>query len=285
LRAVCPDGETLELSAQGQLIDQDWQQSRLAVYLKTPASNLAQWLPAAYLQEWSLDELQLNGEAWLHAEHGQVQQAVLRLTEFKLHGQAPHAEPLAIQSNAVVGFYQYQDSEHQAWFERLALQIDQLPEQDWRMGLSYTEQPSKRWQLAVAQLELPQVHYLTERLVALPELAGQVLASLQPVGRVKNMQLQWQPDAPFAERLAFIGNLDRVEFSAWENVPAAGGISGQISGDLMQGELRLASADGFSLHLANLFAKPWDYHQAHAQLLWQFDEQGFTLQSPYLQVL
>src|SRR5699024_3912271 len=96
---------------------------------------------------------------------------------------------------------------------------------------------------------------------------------------------QWQPDAPFAERLAFIGNLDRVEFSAWENVPAAGGISGQISGDLMQGELRLASADGFSLHLANLFAKPWDYHQAHAQLLWQFDEQGFTLQSPYLQVL
>src|SRR5699024_5119686 len=101
LRAVLPDGETLELSAQGQLIDQDWQQSRLAVYLKTPASNLAQWLPAAYLQEWSLDELQLNGEAWLHAEHGQVQQAVLRLTEFKLHGQAPHAEPLAIQSNAV----------------------------------------------------------------------------------------------------------------------------------------------------------------------------------------
>src|SRR5699024_7472738 len=161
----------------------------------------------------------------------------------------------------------------------------QLPEQDWRMGLSYTEQPSKRWQLAVAQLELPQVHYLTERLVALPELAGQVLASLQPVGRGKNRRLQWQPDAPFAERLAFIGKLDRVEFSAWENVPAAGGISGQISGDLMQGELRLASADGFSLHLANLFAKPWDYHQAHAQLLWQFDEQGFTLQSPYLQVL
>lgn len=285
LRAVLPDGETLELSAQGQLIDNDWQQSRLAVYLKTPSSNLANWLPEAYLQGWLLDSLKLSGEVWLQAEGGQLQQAVLRLAEFELHGQAPHAEPLALQSRAVLGFYQHKNSVHNAWFEQLALQIDQLPEQDWRMLLSYTGQASKRWQLAVEQLELSQLHYLTERLVALPDIAGQVLASLRPVGRVKNMQLQWQPDAPFTERLAFASNLDNVEFSAWENVPAAGGVSGHISGGLMQGELRLASADGFSLHLANLFAKPWDYHKAHAQLLWQFDEQGFTLQSPYLQVL
>lgn len=285
VRAVLPDGETLELSAQGQLIDKDWRQSRLAVYLKTPGSNLAQWVPEVYLQGWLLDSLKLKGEVWLQAERGQVQQAVLRLAEFAVRGQAPHAEPLAVQSDVVLAFYQRQDSVHNAWFERLALQIDQLPEHDWRMLLSYTEQQATRWQLAVEQLELPHVHYLAKRLVVLPDIAEHVLASLQPTGRVKNMHLQWQPDAPFAERLVFASNLDNVEFSAWENVPAVSGINGHISGDLTQGELRLASADGFSLHLANLFAKPWDYHKAHAQLLWQFDEQGFTLQSPYLQVL
>src|SRR5690606_40824447 len=39
-----------------------------------------------------------------------------------------------------------------------------------------------------------------------------------------------------------------------------------------------------SLHLARLFPKPWQYLRAHAQLLWEFDPQGFTLRSPYLQV-
>lgn len=285
LRAVLPDGEKLELSAQGQLVDKDWQRSRLAVYLNLPGSNLAQWLPNLPLSGWLLENLQIDGELWLQAEHGQLQQAVLQLAELDLQGRSADAEPLRIQGQELVAAYQHTEGVHSAWFTQLGLQIDQRAVHDWRFSLAYQEQPAAVLDVAIAQLKVADVHYLAERLLELPEVAKEVLSSMQPSGQLNNLQLQWQPEAPWAERVSYVSSLQDVEFAAWRDVPAAAGINGQISGDLTQGELRLASADGFSLHLANLFAKPWHYQRANAQLLWRFDEQGFTLESPYLQVL
>src|SRR5690606_328199 len=47
----------------------------------------------------------------------------------------------------------------------------------------------------------------------------------------------------------------------------------------------LLDSEDFSLHLSTLFPKPWHYSKAGARLNWQLDEQGFTLRSPYLQVV
>lgn len=285
LRTVLPDGETLEMSAQGQLLEQDWRQSNLNLYLKTPSTNLARWIPAGAIPDWQLSTLRAGGELWVKALAGQMHSAVLRLTEFELQGQAVHAEPVHVQSQKALAFYKNTDGVQTAWFEHLVLQVDQLPIHNWRMLAAYEDHSATRLQLAVEQFELASVHYLAQRVVQLPEMVEDVLNSMQPQGVLKNLQLQWLPDAPLSERLSFVSNLDNVEFSAWHDVPAAGGINGHISGGLTQGELRLSSEDGFSLHLANLFAKPWLYQRANAQLLWSFDEQGFTLQSPYLQVL
>ena len=128
------------------------------------------------------------------------------------------------------------------------------------------------------------MHYLAERLLPLPEVAADVLQSMQPQGVLRHINLQWQPEQPREQRLAFAANVQQVRFSSWHDVPAASGISGKIAGGLTGGELRLASDDGFSLHLARIFPEPWQYLRAHAQLLWQFDLEGFTLRSPYLQV-
>lgn len=284
-RAVLPSGQVLELSAQGQLINKDWLQSDLSVYLKLPSSQLAQWLPQQYLQDWRLDSLQLSGEFWLQAQQGQIQQGVARLTELDLQGQAADADALHIQASEGLAFYKHTAGVHNAWLAHLPLHIDQLPVHDWRIALAYENLQSPHLQLAIEQLDLTHVHYVAERLIALPKIASEVLNSMQPNGLVNNLQLHWRPEAALPERLEFVSNLHNVAFSAWRDVPAAGGINGSISGGLNQGELRLASATGFSLHLANLFTKPWHYARANAQLLWQFDEQGFTLESPYLQVL
>ncbi len=284
LRAVLPDGETLELSAQGQLIGGDWRQSALDVYLKTPSTNLARWVPKGILQDHQLSTFNMGGALWLRATHGQLDSAVLRLDDFELQGRAANLEPLQVKSQQALAFYQRQAGLHRAWFEHLQLQIDDLTARDWRMALTYDNDKTALWQLSLEQLELADVHYVLERVWPLPEVAADVLNTLRPSGTLDHLQLQWRPEAELAQRLAFDSNLNNVEFSAWHDVPAASGISGRISGDLLQGELRLASDSGFSLHLANLFAEPWQYQRAHAQLLWQFDEQGFTLQSPYLQV-
>lgn len=284
LRAVLPDGETLELSAQGQLIDGDWRQSKLAVYLKTPNSNLARWVPKALLHDSQLTTLSAGGAVWLRAAQGQLHSAVVRFDNLELEGQAAHAEPIHLQSRAALAFYQNESGLHSAWLEHFKLQINDLPERDVRMSLAYGNDDVPLWQLSLEQLELADVHYVLNRVWQMPEVAADVLNTLQPSGTLDNVQLQWRPEAVLAERLSFDSNLNNVAFSAWRDVPAASGISGRISGDLQQGELRLATDTGFSLHLAKLFAQPWQYQRAHAQLLWQFDEQGFTLQSPYLQV-
>lgn len=284
LRALLPDGETLELSAQGQLVEDDWRKSALAVYLKTPSSNLAQWIPKTYLQDWQLAKLEFGAELWLQAAQGQMRSAALRLNQLDIEGQAAGAEPLHLQSQDALAFYQSDAGVQRIWFERLALQIDDLAPRDLRILGSYEKHDAALWQLAIQQLNLTDVQHLVARVVPLPEVAADVLNSMQPHGVLHNLQVQWRPDAPISERLAFVSNVQDVEFSAWHDVPAASGINGQISGSMLQGELRLASDSGFSLHLAKLFAKPWLYQRAHAQLLWRFDDEGFTLESPYLQV-
>ncbi len=284
LRAVLPDGETLELSAQAQLLKHDWRKSTLTLYLKTPSSNLAQWLPNDALPGWQIDTLKIGGELWLDAQQGQMRRAVLRLAGLDVQGQAVAAEPLHLQASEALAFYQNNAGVQSAWFERLQLQIDDLPPRDWRILASYENATSPLWRFGVEQFELSDVHYLLERVVRLPEVAVDVLSTMQPSGVLDNLQLELRPDAPLDERLSFVSNVKDVGFSAWHDVPAATDINGHISGGLTQGELRLASDTGFSLHLAKLFAQPWQYQRAHAQLLWQFDKFGFTLRSPYLQV-
>ena len=284
VRAILPDGKPLELSAQGRLMAEDWRQSTLAVYLKTPSSNLAQWLPKAYFPNWQLTQLRLGGELWLQAQQGRIQSAVLSLRDAAVHLQAPEKAALEWQSSIIQGFYQNDGVQQVAWLERLAWQVDEQPPRDWRIQASYRQQDTPTWQLAVEQIELTDVQYLLERLLPLPEVAIDVLHSLQPQGVLRHLNVQWQPKQAKEQRLAFAANLEQVGFSSWQDVPAATGINGQISGGLTQGELRLASDTGFSLHLARIFPKPWQYQRAHAQLLWAFDEQGFTLRSPYLQV-
>ena len=284
VRAVLPDGHTLELSAQGQLIAQDWRQSALTLYLKTPSSNLAQWLPQAYLADWQVSQLRLGGELWLQAQQGRIHSAAVDLQDVALDLKAPHAAAMQWQSSVIQGFYQDDGERKVAWLERFAWQADGQPLRDWPMLASYHDQETPTWQLAVEHLDLTDVHYLVERLLPLPEVAADVLHSLQPQGVLKHLNLQWQPEQVQAQRLAFAANVQQVGFSSWHDVPAATDISGQVTGGLTQGELRLASDDGFSLHLARIFPKPWQYQRAHAQLLWAFDQEGFTLRSPYLQV-
>ncbi len=284
VRAVLPDGEQLELSAQGHLIAQDWRQSALDVYLKTPRSDLTQWLPKEYLADWRLSQLRLGGELWLHAKQGHIYSAAIDLRDVAVDLQTPQATKLQWQGSVIQGFYQ-DDGEHKtAWLERLSWQVDDRPPRDWHMLGRYHNQDTPTWQLAVEQFDLADVHYLVERLVSLSEVATDVLQSLQPQGALSNLNVQWQPEQTKEQRLVFTANLQQVGFSSWHDVPAATDISGQIIGGLTRGELRLASDNGFSLHLARIFAAPWQYQRAHAQLLWAFDEEGFTLRSPYLQV-
>ncbi len=120
--------------------------------------------------------------------------------------------------------------------------------------------------------------------VPLPELAHDILTQLDFRGGLRNTHLRWQPGLPWQQQLEYDTNIDGLDYSPWENVPGATGISGRLFGSLAGGELHLDSS-GFSLYLRELFADPWRYHRARARLTWELTETlDFTLTSPYLQV-
>src|SRR5690606_2195263 len=114
--------------------------------------------------------------------------------------------------------------------------------------------------------------------------AAQALEALKPQGALRNLQAHYAPQLAGAERVGFSTNLERIGIGAWQGVPAVENASGSLQGNLDGGEVRIAS-DNLGLHFANLFPEMWRYRQAGARLLWALDDAGFTLSSPYLQVV
>lgn len=142
----------------------------------------------------------------------------------------------------------------------------------------------EQWLLNADHIDLAPLQPLVAGLAPLPEKALALLEQLKPHGALRNIQLDYRPRLTDSKRLQFSANLERIGFAAWHGSPAAENVSGSVSGDLSQGELRVDSED-FSLHLDTLFPKPWHYQKANALLTWQINEEAFTLRSPYLQVL
>ena len=124
---------------------------------------------------------------------------------------------------------------------------------------------------------------VVKALAPLPDNLVTLLDGLQPQGAVRNLQLDYRPQALADQRLQFSANLDQVGISPFHGAPGASNVSGSISGDLGQGQLRLA-ADNFALELAPLFAKPWQYRRANALLQWRISPDDVTISSPLIQL-
>src|SRR5476649_2189008 len=140
------------------------------------------------------------------------------------------------------------------------------------------------WHVQADRLDLTPVTALLDSLAPLPDAFMVVVDHLKVTGGLRNVLVDYRPQTAGDKRVSFAANLSNVGLNAYHGAPAAGNVSGAISGDLGQGELRLAT-DDFMLHLDPIFAKPWHYQKANARLTWRLDDKGFTLIAPYIKVL
>lgn len=146
-----------------------------------------------------------------------------------------------------------------------------------------TAEVQAEWRISADELQLAPIAHAVNALAPLPDKAREVLKALRPQGTLRNVQVDWRPQREGAKRLEFAANLEQVGVSAWQAAPAAENVSGSVSGDLQQGQLRLASEE-FGLHFTTLFPELWRYQQAGALLNWQLNEQELVLNSPYLRL-
>lgn len=286
-RLLLPDGQPLALQVRTRLRAERWQDVQADVYLSLPQSDWAAWVPASLLAQWRLEQLQLGGEVWLAWAKGHVQRVVSRLHAPQIQAGYAEREAVALHNLTLNGYFSRTEQGFKLLLDDLAFSRDDKRWGEVRLALTQQAESTElqeQWLLSADRLDLAPLQPLIAALAPLPENALALLAQLKPHGTLQNIQLDYRPRLTDSKRLQFAANLEHIGFAAYHGSPAAENVSGSISGDLGQGELRVDSED-FSLHLDTLFPQPWHYKTAKARLTWQLDEQAFTLRSPYLQVV
>lgn len=286
VRLTLPDGQPLAMSLRSRIRASQWQDAEVDAYLSLPQSDWARWLPARITQQWRFSQIKAGGELWATWGKGTLQSAAIRLNAPQFKGAYGERKPVQINNLALNGYFQRSAEGFKLSLDSLALN---LGETRWETRLqlqqtSSTEKAQELWHLQADRLELTPLTPIINALGPLPEGVATAVERLKVTGTLRNVLLDIRPEATDDSKFSFAANLQQVGFDAYHGAPAARNVSGSISGDLGQGELRMDSKD-FSLHLDPIFAKPWQYIQANARLTWKLDKQGFTLIAPYLKVL
>ncbi|SEI58733.1 TIGR02099 family protein [Azotobacter beijerinckii] len=283
-RLSLPDGQPLQWRLQGKLADAGWRQSDAELYVSLPQSDWAGWVPHSLTGDWQIERLRAGGEVWLSWAEGRLQRAASRLQVPELRVRRAGQAPAGVRDLALNGHFLRDGEDFRALLDSLAVDFGPSRWTGVQIALEHraaADAPSP-WTLTANRLDLTPLMPLVQSLAPLPEGVGSALAGLRPRGILRNLRLDYRPQSEDGRRLAYAANLEGVAFDAWNAVPAADNVDGSVSGDLAGGELRL-NGDDFVLHLAHLFPRPWRYRHAAGRLLWQVDEQGVTLRSPYIQ--
>ncbi|MFJ2522177.1 YhdP family protein [Pseudomonas capeferrum] len=286
VRATLPDGQPLALNLRSRASAKAWQDAEVAAYLSLPQSDWARWLPPRLLGQWQADALRAGGEFWVDWRQGQLQHAVVRVNAPTLQGAYAGRKAATLDNLALAAWFQRSPQGFDVSVDSLAMSIGKTR---WETHLQLRQRPGQapadeRWEVQADRLDLTPLTPLIDALAPLPDNLMAVVDGLKVTGALRNLRLEARPKAEGDQRLQFAANLEQVGFNAYHGAPAAGNVSGSISGDLGHGELRL-DTEAFMLHLYPIFAKPWHYQQANARLTWALDKQGFTLVAPYLKVL
>ena len=290
-RIQLPDGQLLELAGQARIEPKQWQQSDLDVYVNLPGSNWLQWLAPDWLtalpEGMRLEQASLAAQGWLQVRKGHLQALSLEAGGGRLKGHW-QGDAVDVQLGQVRAGFSQDAQQRRLWLPEL--NVRWLPREPMQnLALQLRQNAGEPLLTAATSIYIPRLQL--EPLMAgllqhipLPQLPRSILEQLDFRGGLRNTYLRWQPGLPWQQQLEYDTNIDGLDYSPWENVPGATGISGRLFGSLAGGELHLDSA-GFSLYLRELFADPWYYHRARARLTWELTESfDFTLSSPYLQV-
>jgi uncharacterized protein (TIGR02099 family) len=285
-RLTLPDGQPVALSLRTRIRASDWRNGEADAYLSLPQSDWSKWLPERLTRQWNFSEIKAGGELWFNWNKGALQSGAIRLNAPQLKGAYAERKPVQINNLALNGYFQRSSEGVLVTLDSLSMN---LGETRWETRLqlkqtSATDKSDELWHLQADRLDLTPLTPLLNSLGPLPEGVATAVERLKITGGLRNVLIDFRPNATDNSKFSFAANLDRVGFDAYHGAPAARNVSGSISGDLGQGELRMDSKD-FSLHLDPIFAKPWQYIQANARLTWKLDKEGFTLIAPYLKVL
>lgn len=214
----------------------------------------------------------LDAEIWATATGNGRTELVGHVASDRLPlGTAPGASPLRSLKADLTGWLGADD-----WGVRLQnLGFDWADRDIAPLTLEFRRYPGANPRFAVAadHLDLGTLNAMVLAADLLPSHAAQVLATLQPTGRLIDPQVDIDLDLP--DRIAgYRTGLDNVAVASWKGSPAVRGVSGRIIGSGHGGVLTLAGTS----ELAMLFPEAYSDYFRVGQVS---GEVGFTLDDDY----
>jgi uncharacterized protein (TIGR02099 family) len=162
-----------------------------------------------------------------------------------------------LRVNAVAGRVQGRRSAH--GYEFGARRLTLLPERgtalhDASFQASWEATAPPRGRLAAARIELEPLAQLADYL-PFPADLRQVLAELEPRGRVSDASFEWQGELPDAARFQLRARFEALGLRAWRALPGFANLSGRIESTEAKGAVTFATRDAEIL-LPRVFAEP-----------------------------
>jgi len=269
----------LKFNAKFDLDENNLLQSSARIYLDIPSFDwLSLGLPKQ-LQFLHLTKLEAQASVWLNIEQGKLQKSSLKLAApiIELN---PYGKKTALQDVTIATYLRPQDN-------GMVLQVDDL-------GFTFAKkkflslqfvitQNAKKLQLVADQIDVAPVFKLVPQLAPIPKEVAKFFTNMQPYGILRNVKVNFDPDAELLERIAFNAEVDKAGVKPYWHIPGTDNVSGSVHGNLGSGEFRL-NAGNFALHLAEFFPHNWVNHTAKGSLTWLVDKDKFQLSLPYGQI-
>jgi uncharacterized protein (TIGR02099 family) len=125
-------------------------------------------------------------------------------------------------------------------------------------------------ELALASLDLARWSEVAQRAGLVRGRAQEMMATLQPQGELRNVQLLRRP----AEQGHFVlrGNIIDGQVAAWQGAPALTGVNGFVETSALGGEILLRSEQGFAMTFPLLYDHALSFLQAEGAMRWEIDK-------------
>nr|WP_309225239.1 YhdP family protein [Photobacterium ganghwense] len=249
------------------------------VYVQTRNLSMTPWLNKVLLQEGKILSSNLNTQAWLTLQEGQLKQARVKLDDSYLRWQKGDTKHRFRVRKGLVDLKPYPQADGRAgWRLDTDQFVFQTDKQQWpAFDLAAIWQPDG-WQLALNQLSLTQLRPFLDFLP--PDFAGtEVLTALQPGGLVQNLRIA--ATAQNSPRFSF--SLTDYTMNQWELLPGVHNLHADVAGDLGGGKAVLSLQDD-DLPYGNVFQAPLNIGQGEVTAYWQVGKDGWRLWSDHLKV-
>lgn len=249
----------LVITLEGEHFDP--QQSNLDAWVNLPLVSL-QDFRALWPKSWQVGFETLQGqgslEGWLSLNQGTAR-VDLQVQDLSLQLDAENQASLAAAEISLKGQLNRWSADWQIrQLQADAYQFDQLA--------GRIQHHSGGYRFLLQQLELQPLSEVMQADTRLPVFLQELLADLNPVGRLQNLQLDW-PDRGSPD---FRAQLVDVGVNAWAGAPLGGGLNGWMQADASGGKV-VFGGHPLQLGFPMLYEQNWDFTDARGQVSWQLD--------------